>query len=36
MSFLSPKIALLFEHPEWFQPLLAELDRRQHGLPSAQ
>ncbi len=28
MSSLSPKIALLFEHPEWFKPLFAELDRR--------
>lgn len=24
----SPRIAILFEHPEWFQPLFAELDRR--------
>ncbi len=28
MSSLSPKIALLFEHPEWFKPLFAEFDRR--------
>ena len=28
MSLLSPGIAILFEHSEWFQPLFAELDRR--------
>lgn len=28
MSLSSPGIAILFEHPEWFQPLFAELERR--------
>ncbi len=28
MSLLSPGIAILFEHSEWFQPLFAGLDRR--------
>src|SRR5882762_10137043 len=31
MSLLSPGIAILFEHSEWFQPLFAGLDRR--GIP---
>jgi hypothetical protein len=31
MSLSSPGIAILFEHSEWFQPLLAGLDRR--GIP---
>ena len=31
MSLSSPGIAILFEHSEWFQPLLAVLDRR--GIP---
>src|SRR5260370_9344635 len=31
MSLSSPRIAILFEHSEWFQPLFAELDRR--GIP---
>lgn len=31
MSLLSPGIAILFEHSEWFQPLFAVLDRR--GIP---
>lgn len=29
-----PKIAFYYEHPEWFQPLFNELDRR--GIPFAQ
>ena len=28
MPLLSPGIAILFEHSEWFQPLFAGLDRR--------
>jgi hypothetical protein len=28
MSLLSPGIAILFGHSEWFQPLFAGLDRR--------
>jgi hypothetical protein len=28
MSPLSPGIAILFEHSEWFQPLFADFDRR--------
>ena len=28
MSLLSPGIAILFAHSEWFQPLFAGLDRR--------
>ena len=24
----SPRLAVLYEHPEWFKPLFAELDRR--------
>src|SRR5260370_10736549 len=31
MSLLSPGIAILFEHSEWFQPLFARLDQR--GIP---
>src|SRR5712692_7380276 len=31
MSLLSPGIAILFEHSEWFQPLFAGLNRR--GIP---
>src|SRR5713101_3126779 len=31
MSLLSPGIAILFEHSEWFQPLFAGLDRS--GIP---
>jgi hypothetical protein len=31
MSLLSPGIAILFEHSEWFQPPFAGLDRR--GIP---
>ena len=31
MSLLSPGIAILFKHSEWFQPLFAGLDRR--GIP---
>ena len=31
MSPLSPGIAILFEHSEWFQPPFAGLDRR--GIP---
>jgi ribosomal protein S6-L-glutamate ligase RimK-like protein len=31
MSFTSPQLAVLYEHPQWFQPLFAALDRR--GLP---
>ena len=31
MSLSSPRIALPFEHSEWFQPLFAGLDRR--GIP---
>jgi hypothetical protein len=31
MSLLSPRIAILFEDSEWFQPLFAGLDRR--GIP---
>ena len=30
MSFSSTRIAVLFEHPDWFQPLFAEIDR--HGI----
>ena len=28
MSLSSPGITILFEHSKWFQPLFAELDRR--------
>jgi hypothetical protein len=28
MTTPSPRIALLFEHPDWFRPLFTELDRR--------
>src|SRR5438309_522246 len=31
VSLLSPGIAILFGHSEWFQPLFAGLDRR--GIP---
>ena len=31
MSLLSPGIAILFEHSDWFQPLFGGLDRR--GIP---
>ena len=28
MSSLQKPIGIYFEHPEWFKPLFAELDRR--------
>src|SRR2546425_8630788 len=31
MSSESPRLGVLYEHPEWFRPLFAELDRRGIG-----
>src|SRR5712692_3603073 len=31
MPFASPHFGVLYEHPEWFGPLFAELDRRSIG-----
>ena len=31
MSYPGPQLAVLYEHPQWFQPLFAALERR--GMP---